>query len=50
MEKNENIKHIRNPFAGANDEKQVWKDLMENSKPTTKEEFLAKAKAARKKD
>ncbi|GAB3641049.1 hypothetical protein [Spirosoma arcticum] len=38
--------HIRNPFAGATDEKAVWKKLLKNSKPASKEEFLAKVKAA----
>lgn len=39
--------HIRNPFAGAADEKAVWKKLSENSRPTSKEEFLEKVKQAR---
>jgi hypothetical protein len=41
---------IRNPFAGATDEKKVWQELLKNSKPVSKEEFLSKVKAGRKKD
>jgi len=41
------LKHIRNPFAGATDENAVWKKLSENSRPTSKEEFLEKARQAR---
>jgi hypothetical protein len=48
MEKNINTKHIRNPFAGATDEKKVWKDLLTASKPVSKEEFSTKVKDARK--
>lgn len=40
-------KHIRNPFAGATDEKAVWKKLSENSRPASKEEFLEKVRQAR---
>lgn len=47
MEKKSSLSHIRNPFAGATDEKQVWKDLMKSSVPTSKEEFLEKARQAR---
>ena len=41
------LSHIRNPFAGATDEKAVWKKLSENSRPASKEEFLEKARKAR---
>lgn len=47
MEKNPTLNHIRNPFAGVTDEKAVWKQLMENSRPASKEEFLEKARQAR---
>ncbi|MFD2569985.1 hypothetical protein ACFSUS_05025 [Spirosoma soli] len=47
METKPKLSHIRNPFAGAADEKAVWKKLSENSRPTSKEEFLEKARRAR---
>ncbi len=49
MEKNPTLNHIRNPFAGAADEKLVWKQLSENSRPASKEEFLKRVKEAREK-
>ena len=33
---------VRNPFAEGKDEKTVWKELLQNSKPLKKEEFLKK--------
>lgn len=47
MGKASTLKHIRNPFAGATDENAVWKKLSENSLPTSKEEFLEKARQTR---
>jgi len=47
MEKKATHTHIRNPFAGATDEKLVWKQLSENSRPASKEEFLKRVKQAR---
>lgn len=47
MEKKPAYTHIRNPFAGAVDEKAVWKKLSENSRPASKEEFLEKVRQAR---
>lgn len=38
--------HIRNPFANANDKKEVWRELLKNSKPVSKEEFLERVKEA----
>jgi len=39
--------HIRNPFANAADKKEVWRELLKNSKPVSKEEFLERVKKAR---
>ena len=49
MEKKPTHTNIRNPFAGAADEKLVWKQLSENSRAVSKEEFLKRVKEAREK-
>lgn len=42
MQKNNNIIATRNPFAEGKDEKEVWKELLQNAKPLKKEDLLKK--------
>ncbi|WP_177225860.1 hypothetical protein [Arsenicibacter rosenii] len=48
MDKKPTHTQIRNPFAGAIDEKAVWKQLSENARPASKEELLEKVRQLRK--
>ena len=42
MQNNAPTTATRNPFAQGKDEKEVWKELLQNAKPLKKEDFLKK--------
>jgi hypothetical protein len=43
-------KNSRNPFAGDKNEKEVWEELLKNSRPISKDDFLKNIEKGHKKN